>query len=184
MTEIAFENPNTKITIETIDWMTQILKNISAKFNVPKFLPKILHSIEINPHNEEIIVSTKELLSIYLEKSIRYRRVQKQIESHLLAQATKDKLLGSVISKLRGSDPEPHVQRANTPRLNTPVSQIQSSLVDVGHDVELLELLNKVNYEIDSSIKALDIRDANSLFNTFEILCLVLMGKKQNQIGK
>ena len=48
--------------------MTQILKNISAKFNVPKFLPKILHSIEINPHNEEIIVSTKELLSIYLEK--------------------------------------------------------------------------------------------------------------------
>ena len=158
--------------------MTQILKNISAKFNVPKFLPKILHSIEINPHNEEIIVSTKELLSIYLEKSIRYRRVQKQIESHLLAQATKDKLLGSVISKLRGSDPEPHVQRANTPRLNTPVSQIQSSLVDVGHDVELLELLNKVNYEIDSSIKALDIRDANSLFNTFEIFMPCFDGKE------
>lgn len=179
LTEIAFENPNTKITIETIDWMTQILKNISAKFNVPKFLPKILHSIEINPHNEEIIVSTKELLSIYLEKNpSAIEGFKKQIESHLLAQATKDKLLGSVISKLRGSDPEPHVQRANTPRLNTPVSQIQSSLVDVGHDVELLELLNKVNYEIDSSIKALDIRDANNLFNTFEIFMPCFDGKE------
>ena len=159
--------------------MTQILKNISAKFNVPKFLPKILHSIEINPHNEEIIVSTKELLSIYLEKNpSAIEGFKKQIESHLLAQATKDKLLGSVISKLRGSDPEPHVQRANTPRLNTPVSQIQSSLVDVGHDVELLELLNKVNYEIDSSIKALDIRDANNLFNTFEIFMPCFDGKE------
>ena len=158
--------------------MTQILKNISAKFNVPKFLPKILHSIEINPIMRRLLFLLKSYFLFTLKKSIRYRRVQKQIESHLLAQATKDKLLGSVISKLRGSDPEPHVQRANTPRLNTPVSQIQSSLVDVGHDVELLELLNKVNYEIDSSIKALDIRDANSLFNTFEIFMPCFDGKE------
>lgn len=179
LTEIAFENPNNKITIETIDWMKQILKNISTKFNVPKFLPKILHSIEINPHNEEIIGSAKELLSVYLEKNpSAIEGFKKQIESHLLAQATKDKLLSNVDSKLRSSDPEPHIRRANTSRLNTPVSQVQNSLVDVGHDVELLELLNKVNYEMDSTIKAIDIRDPNSLFNTFEIFMPCFEGKE------
>ncbi|KAL6453369.1 STU1 Protein STU1 [Candida maltosa Xu316] len=142
--EKSFNISNIKITIETINWITQILKNISSNFDVDKFIPDILKSVKDHANNEELVNSVKELFRVYADMNpVGYEAARKEI-TELPVQLSKKVL--------------PDSSRPSS-------TSVRESR---GPDAELLDLLNKVNYEMDPSIQPIDVHDANSLLHTFE----------------
>ena len=64
---------------------------------------------------------------------------------------------------------------------NYPHSTLETTLTipkDNSYEAELTEFLSKVNYKMDSSIKAIHIQDSHSLFSTFDIFAPSFEGKE------
>lgn len=180
--EISFTTTNVKITIESINWMTQVFKNISSKFNISKFIPKILKSLKQNSHNQDLFNAIQELFSAYLNRHPSANdELQRAIELYLFPSIVIERLLNKPINKepiLRSLETDVTMDTEVT---NYPHSTLETTLTipkDNSYEAELTEFLSKVNYKMDSSIKAIHIQDSHSLFSTFDIFAPSFEGKE------
>lgn len=83
--EISFTCGNLQVTIESIQWMHQIVKNVSLKFNVRFFVPAILKLLSSNQDNQEFIDCVGQLFDTYIQVSTNSNILQylkSQCKSH------------------------------------------------------------------------------------------------------
>ncbi|RCK56260.1 Protein STU1 [Candida viswanathii] len=179
--EISFTGSNIRITIESINWITQVFKNISSKLNVSKFVPKILKSLKQNSHNQELVSSIQDLFSVYLMKNPSVTdELQRLIQQHLFPSIVVERLL----KKLPLKEPELRSLETDvtmdTEVTSYPHGTLETTLTaaSTGHEAELHELLSKVNYRLDSSVKPIDIQDSHGLYSTFEVFAPSFEGKE------
>lgn len=180
--EISFSTTNIRLTIESINWMTQVFKNISPKFNVSKFIPKILNSLKQNSNNLELVSSVQELFAAYISRSpSANEELRKSMELYLLPSVVIDRIFNNPTFKeplLRSLETDVTM---NTEVTSYPHNTLETTLTipsDNGHETELQELLCKVNYKLDTSIKSINVQDSHSLYSTFDIFMPSFEGKE------
>lgn len=182
--EISFTCGNLQVTIESIQWMHQIVKNVSLKFNVRFFVPAILKLLSSNQDNQEFIDCVGQLFDTYIQVS-----TNSNILQYLKSQC-KSHNIGNNVFKAILPGSRPSSSEAVSTRLlekkevkQKPIESCSDNDVDY-FSTSLTNLLNKANYDLATSIKTKDVSDGADLGHIFDTYFAYFEGKESESNWK
>ncbi|KAI5958077.1 STU1 [Candida theae] len=176
--EISFTSTNMQIAIESILWMEQIVQNVSVKLNVRFFAPAILRMLSKNQGHEELIDSVRQLFLSYIQHSSS-PQVRQYLEFQCKSYNIDKKTTEKILPRSRPSSSRSSSSRSSEKRVATPKIPERDSEVDtVYFSSSLSNLLDKVHYELASSVKPKDVSDGVELHHIFDTFYQCFEGKE------
>ncbi|KAK6456751.1 putative mitotic spindle protein [Scheffersomyces xylosifermentans] len=185
--EIALKHRNTKIIVESVNWLHHIVNNINQHFKLDRFVPQLISLLSAQPHSNhsEVQTSIETLLSDYY--NLKHNKLYKfdlarELELKNVPATVRDTIMNSI----SGLHPD-----------NAPVNSKESNFVVAGtshaENVEIVEtphplhgsipedvkeIVSKFNYEIDASIPKINFDSPDKLNTAFEDLLAPFNGKE------
>ncbi|KAK6462352.1 protein STU1 [Scheffersomyces coipomensis] len=251
--DVAFKHRNTRIIIESINWLNHIIMNINQHFKLNRFITHIAKILASSSNSQDLIDSIQLLLTNYynLKQNRLYKfDLARELEIQNVSQYLKDSIMNGITgidnnsqafvssgttkvvinadnesnrpptivhetdpvnshpkvriqekhrvptiqTRVRSSSPIinhlPQLStstgvrsRTNSPALGSQdeVPQQQFEVFSPDSDQEFIEVLKKVNYQIDSSIPAINLENPDFIYGIINEMTPIFNGKETEQ---